>query len=229
MTVAIMQPYFFPYIGYWQLINAVDTFVIFDDVNYINKGYINRNNILINGQKQLFTLELIGASQNKKIHEIQIGTNRNKLLKTIEITYKKAPYFQEIFPLISTILQYEEKNLAKFIGHSLEKISSYLNIDTRFIYSSEIDKQNLLTGEKKIINIVKLLEAKQYINSIGGQELYDKKTFLNNGLELAFLQTELRKYQQFNNTFIPYLSIIDIMMFNAIEDIRTMLNQYNLV
>ena len=85
MTVAIMQPYLFPYIGYWQLIHAVDTFVIFDDVNYIKKGYINRNNILVNGQKQTFTLELMSASQNKLINDIDIGNNIEKVMESIVI------------------------------------------------------------------------------------------------------------------------------------------------
>jgi len=140
MTVAIMQPYLFPYIGYWQLIDAVDTFVILEDVNFINKGYINRNSILVNGKSQQFTLELISRSQNKLINEIEIGNNSKKLLKTIEMSYKKAPYFKTIFPVIEDILNQKEKNLAKFIGYSLQKVSSYLEIDTQFIYSSNIKK-----------------------------------------------------------------------------------------
>ena len=130
-----MQPYLFPYIGYWQLIHAVDTFVIFDDVNYIKKGYINRNNILVNGQKQTFTLELMSASQNKLINDIDIGNNIEKLLKTFEMAYKKAPYFEEIFPIIKKILLHDEKNVAKLIGYSLTKISNYFVLNTKIIYS----------------------------------------------------------------------------------------------
>ena len=104
MTLAIMQPYLFPYIGYWQLLNAVDTFVLYDDVNYINKGYINRNSILVDGKAQQFTLELINASQNKLINEIEIGNNSKKLLKTITQSYIKAPFFEDIITLIEEIL-----------------------------------------------------------------------------------------------------------------------------
>lgn len=229
MTIAIMQPYFFPYIGYWQLIKAVDTFVIFDDVNYINKGYINRNNILVNGQKQLFTLELIGASQNRLINEIEVGSNQNKMLKTISMSYKKAPCFSEVFPIIESILMCEEKNLSKYLGNSLKILAEYLNIKTRFLYSSDILKDNELKGGEKIIDIVKRLNTSVYINAIGGQELYDREVFAKNNLELYFLNPKSQEYKQFKNEFIPNLSIIDLMMFAKNDDIQEMLNKYTLI
>ncbi|OCL85274.1 WbqC-like protein family protein [Aliarcobacter thereius] len=229
MTIAIMQPYLFPYIGYWQLINAVDTFVIYDDVNFIKKGYINRNSILIAGKQQQITLELIGASQNKLINEVEVGNNSKKLLKTIEMTYKKAPFFNEVFSLIKKVLNQKEKNLAKFIGYSLSLISTYLNISTKFIYSSDIEKNNTLKSQDKILDICKKLKATSYINSIGGQELYNKKIFKENGIKLSFLESRLIDYKQFQNDFIPYLSIVDILMFNSKDEIKNMLNRYELV
>lgn len=229
MKLAIMQPYFLPYIGYWQLINAVDTFVIFDDVNFIKKGYINRNSILAGGKPQQFTLELIGASQNKLINEIEVGNNSKKLLKTIEMSYKKSPYFDAIFPIIEDILNYEEKNLAKFIAGSLEKISSYLDIDTKFIYSSDIKKDNTLKAQDKILDICKKLDASSYINAIGGQELYDNKKFEEQNIQLNFLNAEIVKYKQFKNDFIPYLSILDAVMFNNKDEIKNMLKNYKLI
>ena len=229
MTLAIMQPYLFPYIGYWQLINAVDTFVLYDDVNYINKGYINRNSILVDGKAQQFTLELINASQNKLINEIEVGNNSKKLLKTIEMAYKKAPYFFDIFPIIEAILNNKEKNLAKFIGYSLEEISNYLKINIKFIYSSDIGKENSLKAQDKIIDICKKLEARVYINSIGGQELYNKEKFKEENIKLNFLKTQFIEYKQFKNDFVPSLSIIDILMFNSKDEIKNMLNRYELV
>ena len=229
MTLAIMQPYLFPYIGYWQLINAVDVFVIFDDVNFIKKGYINRNLILVGGKSQQFTLELIGASQNKLINEIEVGNNSQKLLKTIEMSYKKAPYFDNVYPIIEDILNNKEKNLAKFIGYSLEQISSYLKLNTKFIYSSDIEKDNSLKAQDKILDICKKLNATSYMNAIGGQELYSKEIFKENGIELYFLKTELLEYKQFKNNFIPYLSIIDILMFNHVTEVKLMLCKYDLV
>ena len=229
MTIAIMQPYLFPYIGYWQLINTVDTYVVYDDVNYMQKGYINRNNILVGGKSQLFTLELIGASQNKLINEIRIGGNSEKIIKTIKQSYIKAPYFDKVFPMIENILNNQENNLARFIGYSLEKISNYLEINTKFIYSSDIEKDNNLKAGDKLIAISKILNASQYINAIGGQELYEKDIFKKEGIELNFLETEIIEYKQFKNDFIPYLSIIDMMMFNSVENIKDMLTRYDVV
>jgi len=218
-----MQPYLFPYIGYWQLINAVDVFVIFDDVSYIKKGYINRNSILLNGQGQRITLELIGASQNKLINEIEIRGNSKKILRTIELSYSKAPYFKEIFPIIEEILNQEEKNLAKFIGYSLEKISNYLKIDTKFLYSSSIKKDNSLKAQNKILDICSKLDAKNYINTIGGVNLYDEDRFKKEGIDLNFLKAKIINYQQFKDEFISHLSIIDVLMFNDIDAVRNML------
>ncbi len=230
MTLAIMQPYLLPYIGYWQLMNAVDTFVIYDDVNYIKQGYINRNHILTNGQFQPFTLEVIGASSNKLINQIHIGNNGKKILKTIVQNYKKAPYFVEIFPLIENILTHKEENLAKFIGHSLEKVSQYLEMDIEFIYSSDVKKDNRLKAQDKVLDICKTLHATSYINTMGGQKLYDKEVFRFNNLNLYFLQTDSSIcYQQFDNEFVSNLSIIDILMFNDIAKIQTYLKQYKLI
>ena len=229
MILAIMQPYLFAYIGYWKLIKAVDTFVIYDDVNFIKQGYINRNNILSNDKKQLLTLELIGASSNKLINEIEVGRNIKKIKRTIENAYVKAPYFDTAYPIIENILSQQEKNLAKFIGYSLWKISEYLQIDTKFIYSSEIEKNNYLKAQNKVIDICVRLKADRYINAIGGQELYDKENFKDKDIELNFLQEELHEYKQFENDFIPYLSIIDVMMFNSKDEIKMMLDEYELI
>jgi hypothetical protein len=229
MTLAIMQPYLFPYTGYWQLINAVDTFVIFDDVNFIKKGYINRNSILLNGKPHIFTLELIGASQNKLINEIEIGGNSRKILKTIEMSYKKSPYFYIVFPIIKDILDNKEKNLAKFIGHSLEKISNYLEMDTKFIYSSDIRKNNSLKAQDKILEIASLLKSTDYINAIDGQKFYDKERFSQENIQLNFLDTEITEYKQFENEFESHLSIVDILMFNSIEDIKNILSKFKLI
>jgi len=229
MRLAIMQPYFFPYIGYWQLLNLVDLFVIYDDVNFIKKGYINRNSILINGKAQLINLELVGASQNKLINEIQVGKNKKKLLKTIELNYKKAPYFDNAFAIIHDILENDEENLAKFIGYSLQKISGYIGITTEFIYSSNIENKDNKRSQDRIIQIASMTNASHYINPRGGMELYDKKTFLNNNIDLSFIESIPIKYKQFNNTFEPNLSIIDVMMFNKKTEINAALLGYKLI
>ena len=166
MKLGIMQPYFLPYIGYWQLINAVDKYVIYDDVNFINKSWINRNSILLNGNKHQINLLLTEASQNKLINQVAIQDNQTKLIRTIELNYKKAPMFQQVFPLFLHIMEYPDKNLAKFIGNSIVEISKYLSIETEFIYSSTLDKDNNLRAQDKVLDICKLLNANKYINAI---------------------------------------------------------------
>ena len=229
MNVAIMQPYLFPYIGYWQLVNLVDTFVIFDDVNFIKQGYINRNLILVGGAPQRITLEVIGASSNKTISEIYVGRNSSKILRGIEQAYMKSEYFDQIYPILKDILGQKEKNLAKFIGYSLQKISNYLRFSTKFIYSSDIEKDSNLKAQDKVIEIVKKLNAANYINNIGGKHLYDKQKFSNENINLKFLNPKIQEYKQLENKFVSHLSIIDIMMFNSVDNINTMLNKYELV
>ena len=229
MKLAIMQPYFLPYIGYFQLISAVDRFVIYDDVNFIKQGYINRNKILGNNKSQTFTVDLKRASSNSLINEIEIGNNCKKIIKTIKQNYSKAPFFKDAMPLIEDILNNPEKNLARFVGSSLQKISKYLQIDTVFYYSSELEKNCELKAQDKVINICDNLNASHYLNAIGGQELYSKDTFKENKIKLNFIKTNLQPYQQFEQEFIPCLSIIDVMMFNSPELINKMLDNYKLI
>lgn len=227
--VAVMQPYFFPYVGYFQLINAADDFVIFDDVNFIKRGWINRNNILINGDKKLFSVSVHGASSNKLINELEIADDFAKFLKMIEISYSKAPYFKQTFNMVKNICDYSDKNLAKFIGNSLVKISEYLNLDTIFLYSSEVRKDETLKGQDKIIAICKELEATDYINLMGGIDLYDNNKFKEEDLNLKFLKPQVEEYKQFGQGFIPSLSIIDLLMFNTPEKAKEMLASYELL
>ena len=229
MNLAVMQPYLFPYIGYWQLIDAVDIFVIYDDVNFIKQGYINRNNILQQQRSHLFTLELIGASSNKKINDIKIGGNSNKLLRTIKQNYSKAPFYKDVSPVLEEILNNEEKELSKFLGFSLVKIAKYLNINTKFLYSSDIKNDKTFKAQDRLIEMSKILNATGYINSIGGIELYDKEVFSQNDINLSFLKTHEISYKQFNNEFVSNLSIVDILMFNSKDNIKNMLTQFELI
>lgn len=229
MTIGIMQPYFMPYIGYWQLIAAVDTYVVYDDVNFIKRGWINRNNILLKGEKKLFSIALHEASQNKLINEISIADDFSKLRKTIQMAYAKAPFYAEIMELLDSIFDYPKHNIALFIDNSIRKVCDYLNIQTNIILSSNIEKDNALKGQEKIISICKLLQADTYINAIGGVELYDKKVFERNNICLLFLKPEIECYQQFKNDFVPGLSMIDVLMFCSPKQIREMLQRYSLI
>lgn len=227
-----MQPYFFPYIGYWQLINAVDKYVIYDDVNYIKGGWINRNRILINDKTSIINLRMNGASPNKLIKEVQVSSDnqwKKKLLKTIEQSYKKAPYFEKNFQIIEEIINYDEVNLSPYLENSINKIAEYLDIKTEIILSSNIIKDNSLKGQDKIIEICKNLEVTEYYNAIGGVELYSTRDFEANEIKLKFVETKSIKYKQFNNEFVSNLSIIDVMMFNSKEEIRKILGMYSIV
>jgi WbqC-like protein family len=230
--IAIMQPYFLPYIGYFQLINAVDEFIIYDDVNFINKGWINRNNILVNNKASLFTIPLREASQNKLINEIEIiqdGKWQSKLVKTIEQSYKKAPNFADFFPILSEIINYAETNISKYIYNSLLNICKYLEISTLITASSSIFENENLKSQNRIIDICKQRNVEQYINPIGGIELYNKNDFETENIKLNFLKTYPIQYQQFINDFVPYLSIIDLIMFNEKSKIKSLLNEFELV
>lgn len=232
MKIGIMQPYFVPYIGYWQLMNAVDKYVIYDDVNYIKGGWINRNRILLNGQPFYFNIQTNGASPNKIINEVEINNNPlvfSKCLKQIETAYKKAPYYNVVRPLIEEIFAYDTNNLAKFIFNSFKVINRYLDIKTELILSSSLNKNNALKGQDKVIAICKLLGAKEYYNAIGGRELYDYDAFLKNGIQLKFLQTNTICYKQFNNEFQANLSIIDVLMFNSRDNVIKMLTEFTLI
>jgi hypothetical protein len=176
----------------------------------------------------MITLELKGAGSFKLINEIEIGTNREKLLKTISNCYTKAPYYNDAIELIKRILESSEKNLAKFIAASITEISKYLAIDTNILISSEIDKDNSRRADDKVMHICKILGTTQYLNAIGGTELYSKDKFKAEGLELKFINTLPTNYTQYGKDFIPWLSIIDIMMFNSPEEINKMLNNYEL-
>ena len=167
MKLGIMQPYFLPYIGYFQLINAVDKYVIYDDVQYIKDGWINRNKILLGGKEFMFNLILLGASPNKLINEIEVNENQTNLIKTIQSAYGKAPYFNDVFALMNRIFEFEDKKLGKFIGNKLMQIADYLKINTEIVYSSEINKNNSLKAQDKVFQICKILEATEYINAIG--------------------------------------------------------------
>jgi len=229
MKVAVMQPYFFPYIGYWQLINAVDIFVIYDDVNYIKGGWINRNRILVNKQEYMLTLPLEKSSPNKLINEITLGRGLDKLIKTVSMAYRQAPNFDTAMPLFEEIFHNSTSNLAMFLESSIRKICDYIGIQTKILVSSSIDKDNSLRAQEKIIDICMRLKSDQYINSIGGQELYDAITFKEHGIKLEFVQPLPLAYKQFGNSFIPWLSIIDVLMFNSPQQAYEQLSQYDVV
>jgi hypothetical protein len=216
-----------PYIGYFQLINAVNEFVIYDNIEFSKKGWINRNRILVNGKDIYITIPLRKDSDYLEIGKRALAegwlTDREKLLNRIVESYRKSPYFNVAFHLIQKIILFEDNNLFNFIYNSIFLIKEYLGIPTPIIISSSIPIDHKLKSGNKVIEICKARNADIYINPIGGLELYSKEAFKKEGIELLFLKSGEIKYKQFGSEFVPWLSIIDVMMFNSKEDIIKML------
>jgi hypothetical protein len=232
MKIGIMQPYIFPYIGYFQLINSVDKFVIYDDVNFINKGWINRNRILNNGKDSLFSIPLKEASQNKLINEIEVNWDiawKSKFLKTLEQCYKKAPFYQETLSIIEQTLNIDNEPISKVVEQNLRLICEYLDIKTEIISSSAIYKNINLKAQERILDICLQEKATQYINPIGGLELYDKDFFEAKNIKMNFIKSNSIEYKQYKNKFVPWLSMIDVLMFNSKKEIKDFLDNYELV
>lgn len=233
MKTAIMQPYIFPYLGYFQLIQAVDEFVFLDNVNFIKRGWVNRNCILINNEKKLITFPCIGISQNKFIQHTEIDiTNKEygKLLKTIKLAYKKAPYYNEVIHIVENTLQSDSRTISELAILSIQNTANYLEIKTDFkISSKEFGDIKTTIPSDQLIQICKAMKSDKYINAIGGQKLYDKEYFTQRNVDLFFLKPEISSYKQFNEDFIGSLSILDVLMFNDIKTIQTKLLKYDLL
>lgn len=229
MKLGIMQPYFMPYIGYFQLMKAVDKYVVYDDVNYIKSGWANRNHILINGEKEMFTVTLQKASQNKLFNEIVIGDDFKKLMKTLQMNYSRAINFDQTMVLMERIISFPNKQLAVFIANSFREILSYLSVETEILMSSEIPKDNSLRGKDKIIQICEILGADTYYNAVGGKNLYDQEEFREHGITLNFVDSLPQVYSQLHTReFVSGLSMVDVLMNNTKDEVNRLLDSFQL-
>lgn len=233
MKIAIMQPYFLPYIGYFQLINSVDEFVVYDNIQFTKRSWIHRNRILENGKDVFISLPLKKDSDYLNVNERYLADNfleyKIKILNKIKNNYRRAPFYSTVYSLIERIFEYENHNLFEFVFNSIIEVCNFLGIKKPIKISSSINIDHSLKGAEKVKAIVKTLKANIYINPIGGVDLYIKNDFSIDGIDLKFIQTKEFQYKQFDdNNFIPFLSIIDVMMFNKKEEVKEMLNQYNL-
>lgn len=231
MRLAIMQPYFFPYIGYFQLIAAVDQFIVYDNIKYTKKGWINRNQILQNGKAMTFTLPLKSDSDYLNVCERQLAVDfsRDKLLNQFKAAYRRAPYFAKTFPLVEEIVRYQDANLFRYLYNSIVTICRHLGITTKITISSDIAIDHDLKSQDKVLALCEATGASTYVNAIGGFELYSKETFRESGIELNFIKSKPFEYPQLVEPFIPWLSIIDVMMFNPLNVIKSRLLEFYLV
>ncbi len=227
MKCAIMQPYFLPYIGYFQLIHAADIFIVYDNIKYTKKGWINRNRYLLNSKDAVFTLPLVKGSDKLMVVERTISDSfdRRTFLQKLREAYCKAPFCGETMALLGAIVENEESNLFKFIYDSIIKVSKALNITTDVVVSSTVPIDHGLKAEDKVLTLCKVMNADVYINAIGGVELYSRERFAHEGIKLRFIRSNPVEYAQFNNPFIPWLSIVDLLMFNPVAEVQRMLNE----
>ena len=229
MKLAIMQPYFLPYLGYFQLIAAVDKFVLLDDVTFIKRGWINRNRLLLNGKPHVFTLPLQGASQNKLICDtylVQDDKWRRSFFKTLTQAYNTAPHFSAVSDLLTRIVCNDQNRLDVFLADSLIAVAEYIGIGTEIVRTSRTYGLVDITGQDRIIAICEAEGATRYINASGGAHLYERDVFRAANIELEFLHSQPLSYRQGklgNQDFVADLSILDAMMFNEPEQLRSML------
>ncbi len=232
-TVAVMQPYLFPYLGYFQLIRETDVFVFYDDVDFITRGWINRNKILINNKEDIFTIPCSNASQNEKINDVLISDHwqRDKLLKKVRLTYANADQFDAAFPIVETIIEEAGEQISVFADDSVRQVAEYIDLDVDFYRSSNLPVDQSFGRAERLIELTKHFGADTYVNMEGGKDLYDKSTFADGGVTLQFLSPNLPEYEQYtaeDGTFHSGLSIIDVMMNVKPSKIREMLDTYQL-
>jgi hypothetical protein len=232
VIVSIMQPYFFPYLGYFQLFAASDVFVVHDDVQFIKGGWVNRNRILVAGRPEWITLPVAAARHEHVINERKYLLNHRlaaRMLDRIRAAYQRAPQFRTVMELIEDVLRFSDPNVAVFNTHALLKVAAYLGIRTPMKLAIESGKDKSLAGEQLVVNMCRLLGASRYVNPIGGAALYRRESFAAEGIELSFLKSEPSSYDQFGDAFVPSLSILDVLMFNPLTRVQHMLKEYRLV
>jgi len=227
MKLAIMQPYFLPYIGYFQLMGAVDAFVIYDNIKYTKKGWINRNRLLRDGEPALFSLPLAKDSDQLDVRErrLSLAFDRPKLMNQFVEAYRHAPQFKSLHPRLERIVNYPDNSLFRYLLHSIEQIREQLGLPTRLIVSSDIPVDHELRGQDRVLAICKALGASCYVNPTGGVDLYQQDAFAQQGVELRFLRSTLPDYEQGKHPFVPALSVIDVLMFNTPDAVHRMLRE----
>lgn len=225
-TIAIMQPYFLPYLGYFQLIAAVDKFILLDDAAYMKQGWINRNRMLLNGAPHFFTLPILGASPHRRICDLSLSAQpswRDKLLTSIHHAYCRAPHYRTVLPLVEKIVHFESVQLDSYLLNSLRTMMHYLEIKTELLPSSRIYGNHELHGEIRVLDICRQEDASRYINAAGGVHLYQHEHFRQNGILLKFLNSDVTHYRQGRHQHVPMLSILDVIMYNGLKTTQSLL------
>lgn len=231
-VVAIMQPYFLPYIGYFQLIASCDLFVVYDNIKYTKKGWINRNRMLQGGADAMFSLPLAGAPDHLDIDQRQLAgaPNPHKWLAQLKGAYRHAPHYAATLPLLEAIAACPDTNLFRFLHHALLATCAHIGIATPIRTSSSVPADHALKGQDRVLAICEALGARSYVNAIGGMELYSRDEFKARGIDLHFIRARPLSYPQFGAPFVPWLSIVDVLMFNPVDTVRAWVHgHYDLI
>jgi len=217
-----MQPYFWPYLGYFQLIRAVDLFIVYDNIEYTKAGWINRNRLCRNGAPHMFSLPLKKASDFLDVRERELAADfrPEKLLNQFKGAYRHASHFAQTLPLIERVVRYETTNLFRFLHHSICETCEHLGTATEIRVSSDIAIDHGLKKQDKVLALCRAVGASTYVNLSGGADLYSQAAFRAQGIELEFIRAKPFEYTQFQHPFVPMLSIIDTLMFNPIEAVQ---------
>lgn len=231
MVLGVMQPYLFPYLGYYQLVYHCDKFVFYDDVNYIKGGHINRNNILTANGIQRFTLPVRNASPNTLIKDLSFESGAKKILRSIEQSYRRSPYFSEIYPVLVEVFESEYRSVPEVTSNSIIRVFEYLELEKEFTFSSQITYARDSNAKEKLWSLCKYFDIYQYCNSEGGKTLYDKTEFSRRGIELSFLRKQPVSYSQGGRgtDFFDDLSMIDVLMWNSKDDVIKLLSKYDII
>ena len=231
--VAIMQPYFIPYLGYFQLIHAVDEFILLDDVEYSKGGWYNRNNLLLGGRKHMCTLPVVKTSDYSLVSSRSFIENiekeKGKIERIINQAYSKSPFYGETRNLIETILHFQDRNLVNFNANGLKAITAHLGIQTKISFSSDLNIPRDLKNVERVLEICRKKKATSYVNAIGGIDLYDQSAFNEQNIQLSFIKMHEIVYEQRQVNFIPHLSIIDVIFHNGISETRRLLDRFDLI
>ncbi|PKV43511.1 WbqC-like protein [Janthinobacterium sp. 61] len=231
-TIAVMQPYFLPYLGYFQLIAAVEKFVVLDDAAYMKQGWINRNRILLNGAPHLFTVPVNGASPHRRICDLQVATQpawRDKLLSSVHHAYARAPHYRTAAALLERIVHFSSTQLDAFLLNSLRETMDYLSLDTELVPTSRKYGNSAMHGEERVLDICRQEGASRYLNAVGGMLLYQHETFRQHKIQLQFLTMQKTCYPQGKHEHVGMLSILDVIMYNCPDTTHSLLrNGYSL-
>jgi hypothetical protein len=231
-SIAIMQPYVFPYLGYFHLISAANFFIFYDDVNYIKQGWINRNRILINGKPFTFTIPVSNGSSFSLIKNVVPAFNEkwiDRFYKQTNQNYNKAPFYGEVVDIVMDVFHKKFDSIADLAIKSIENVFSYLQTPFHYAKSSVIAPESrCMRRADRLAYITKSLGYRHYVNAAGGKKLYSKEEFAAMNVKLSFVESLPLSYKQGRNEFVPGLSVIDCLMFNDIEHVKKLFSCYKL-